>query len=192
MNTSKSPLEKFRTVAAAITFVAIFFAIVFAVVAAVNYAQAQSDYSYYSRYSSYTYSDSSSSDYLISYRSHQSTASIFLIFSFLSGVISMFSIFARIGASLHFSSMRTVLSSLFLVPVELEKMDGSIDLPVGSEVTLKKSEDSLIASAASGVPVGMLNGDVAKRTNKAIRGKSARAFIVSYHNDCPVIRIYLK
>ena len=189
MNANRPPLEKFRTVAVVMTLVAVFLSIVFAVVAMVNNAQAQSDYSIYSSCSSYS---SLSSDYLISYRSHQTVASFCLIFSLLSGSVAAFSIFAWIGANLHLASKEPVLSSSFLVPMELEKMDGSIELPVGSEVVLKKSDDLLVASTSDGVPVGALNGEIAKRTNKAIRRKSIRVFVVAYHGDCPVIRIYLK
>ena len=185
-----TPLGKFRKKTVITTIALVVLTVLLVIVASSAQADAQSNYSEYQRITTeYEYIDGD--EYLDKYNSATSTVTVCTSAAILSISAAVVSAIAWVGTNLLIANKRTVFASQKAIdkPMELDGYIDAVQAPIGSEVSFKEAGDSLIVTNLNGEPIGALNKEFSDRIKAADQNDTAKAFIISYHDDHPVIEI---
>lgn len=185
-----TPLGQFRKKAVVTTLALIAISVVFVIIAVSVQSDAQINYSEYLRVTS-TYEFLDGSDYLDKYNNATSTATFCIGVSALAISAAVVSGIAWIGTNLLIANKRTVLAAHKAIdtPMELGTHTDAAEASIGSSVTFKEVGDTLVAINLAGEPVGTLSKEFTDRIKAADQNETAKAYVISYHGDHPVIEI---
>lgn len=189
-NIEATPLGSFRKKTVITTWVLIAISVILIVIAVAVEADAQSNYAEYQRITT-TYEFIDGDEYLDKYNSDTSTVTLCTATAVLTTSAAIVSAIAWIGTNLLIANKRTVLATQKTIdkPMELDSYIGAVQAPIGSSITFKEIDDTLVATNAAGEPIGALNKEFSDRIKAADQNDTAKAFIISYHGDHPVIEI---